>query len=56
MSDNEIAKQSQSLPSINIHAEHEGVAIGYTDSVNTTLMWFWSMEKRAHSVKTTMLY
>ena len=37
MSDNEIAKQSQSLPSINIHAEHEGVAIGYTDSVNTTL-------------------
>lgn len=37
MSDNEIAKQSQGFPSINVHAEHEGVAIGYTDSVNTTL-------------------
>ena len=37
MSDNEIAKQSHGLPSINVHADHEGVAIGYTDSVNTTL-------------------
>ena len=34
---NEISNSNRSLPSFNVHAEGNGVAVGYTDSINTTM-------------------